>query len=526
MNRLSYSQFRLSCHVLLLMALLSLHAADAFPAYYCDSLMRIERVDNAASAELIPLLEKCRKECDGALPAVYCAKALDLFAWYMIQHDGKENSLKLLEDAHDYCPKDSGVLYHSILSGLAGVCMYNEDYENAEKLMLEVLEYHRETGNVRETMVAYANLGTLYSNMNNGARALDFYMKALDIASDSEQYDDYHCFLLLFIAKQNADHASTPDFIQRSIDIAFRNNLVAIQPQNYIALAEYYYRQSDYERALSNADKALQFATKTGNASSLVDCHRMLGKIYDMLGRYELATNSYKRLDEARIAFENDKTHAGYVDDKQAFELLLWCRDNVSGRYNDSYSSAIFFALLAIVAISLGVIVRFVWRKDKKRTALIAISHDETTTIDDEEQRRQRARMRRLTLFYDNHNVVLERIRLMLRQIKGNTAEQAVQLKKINQFISQCLVQNKEGDIDEEATQHDEAFLKKLSDLYPAMTDSEKRIALYMRLDLSSRDIALLTGTQLNSVKMSRYRLRKTLRLSTEDDIVTFLKSL
>lgn len=513
-------------HALCLAILLSFGVVEAYAGECCDSLMRIQRVDNASSGQLVELLEACRKECDGTLPAVYCAKALDLFAWYMIQHDSKEKSLKLLEDARDYCPKDSGTLYHSIISGLAGVCMYNEDYDNAARMMAEVLDYHRNTGNERETMVAYANLGTLYGNMNNGVRALEAYGKALEIASASEQYDDYHCFLLLFIAKQNADDASTPELINKSIDIAFKNNLVAIQPQNYIALAEYYYRQSDYERALSNADKALQFATKTGNTSSLIDCHRMLGKIYDMLGRYELAANSYKRLDEVRVAFENERVHAEYAEEQRAYELLLWCRDNASGRYKASSSPVAMTALLGTATVVLALLVAVLWRRKRESVVNEEQTAETESVSDNEEHIRQLAKIRRLSLFYDNHNVVLERIRTMLRQLKGNTAEQAVQLKKINQYISQSLVQKKDTDIDELAARHDEMFLNKLSELYPAMTEGEKRIALYMRLDLSSRDIALLTGTQLNSVKMGRYRLRKTMRLSPEDDMTAFLRSI
>jgi hypothetical protein len=114
----------------------------------------------------------------------------------------------------------------------------------------------------------------------------------------------------------------------------------------------------------------------------------------------------------------------------------------------------------------------------------------------------------------------------MLHAIKGLSNDQNMQIKKINNFMTQNKLQKKDDELYKEFEQEDNDFVSRLEQKHPELTQSEKRLALLLKMDLSSRDIALLTGNQITSIKMSRYRLRKTLRLSSEDDMVEYLKKI
>ncbi|HRZ41465.1 MAG TPA: response regulator [Bacteroidales bacterium] len=68
-----------------------------------------------------------------------------------------------------------------------------------------------------------------------------------------------------------------------------------------------------------------------------------------------------------------------------------------------------------------------------------------------------------------------------------------------------------------------ESFYTKLHEQFPDLTPGERKLCALLRLNISSKDIAVITLQNPQSVDMARYRLRKKLDLSSEDNLVDFL---
>ena len=67
-------------------------------------------------------------------------------------------------------------------------------------------------------------------------------------------------------------------------------------------------------------------------------------------------------------------------------------------------------------------------------------------------------------------------------------------------------------------------FLRLLSEKYPSITDNEKRLAVLLRLNLSSKEIASILNISPKSVEMNRYRLRKKLKISPKVSLSDFIR--
>ena len=67
-------------------------------------------------------------------------------------------------------------------------------------------------------------------------------------------------------------------------------------------------------------------------------------------------------------------------------------------------------------------------------------------------------------------------------------------------------------------------FLKRLGAEYPQLSITDKKICAYLKMDLSSKEIAPLLGMTVRSVEMTRYRMRQKLGLSREDNLSDFLQ--
>lgn len=66
-------------------------------------------------------------------------------------------------------------------------------------------------------------------------------------------------------------------------------------------------------------------------------------------------------------------------------------------------------------------------------------------------------------------------------------------------------------------------FLKRLREQNPQLSQNDYRLAAYLRMNLSTKEIAHLMNISVRGVEGSRYRLRKKLNLPNEENLVEFL---
>ncbi len=67
-------------------------------------------------------------------------------------------------------------------------------------------------------------------------------------------------------------------------------------------------------------------------------------------------------------------------------------------------------------------------------------------------------------------------------------------------------------------------YLKRLKEEFPQLTVGDMRMCAYLKMDLSSKDIASMQNMSVRSVEMSRYRLRQKLGLIHGENLTEFLQ--
>jgi len=72
----------------------------------------------------------------------------------------------------------------------------------------------------------------------------------------------------------------------------------------------------------------------------------------------------------------------------------------------------------------------------------------------------------------------------------------------------------------------DNDFIKKMKDKHPSLTPNDLRLCAYLRLNLSSKEIAPLINISVRSVEIKRYRLRKKMDLPHEKGLVEYILSI
>ncbi|OYT15518.1 MAG: hypothetical protein B7C24_12665 [Bacteroidetes bacterium 4572_77] len=69
-------------------------------------------------------------------------------------------------------------------------------------------------------------------------------------------------------------------------------------------------------------------------------------------------------------------------------------------------------------------------------------------------------------------------------------------------------------------------FYRELHRQFPDLTVNERKLCAFLRLNLSTKEIATITFKSPNTIVTSRKRLRKSLCLTAEQNLISFLNTL
>jgi DNA-binding CsgD family transcriptional regulator len=101
------------------------------------------------------------------------------------------------------------------------------------------------------------------------------------------------------------------------------------------------------------------------------------------------------------------------------------------------------------------------------------------------------------------------------------------QIKKVIKTIDSNLNNEDDWRFFEEAFNNaDREFLKKIKSMHESLTKNDLKLCAYLRLNLSSKDIAPLLNISLRSVEIKRYRLRKKIQLSHNEGLTEYILSI
>lgn len=68
-------------------------------------------------------------------------------------------------------------------------------------------------------------------------------------------------------------------------------------------------------------------------------------------------------------------------------------------------------------------------------------------------------------------------------------------------------------------------FMKKLTDQFTTLKMSDRKLCAYLRMGLSSKEMASLLNMSVRSIETARYRLRKKLNLEAGDNLTDFIQN-
>jgi tetratricopeptide (TPR) repeat protein len=353
------------------------------------------------------------------------------------------------------------------------------------------LEYSRENDDRENEMRVQNNLGLLYMEKGRYPRAINCFRKSIQLSKEIvNPYQEANALLNIaqvYIRKHQFDSAGT--YLNKAepvIKDLGENQLLK-------ELNEYYYElysgKKEYEKALSYFQK------------------------YKDVQDSIFSQETRNRIAALNIKFETAK--------KEAENIRLKSELAIKQITQNRLVLIIFIISLLFAAITIAFF--YIWKYLKQKHT---ISKQESQLLSERlEHSSQEVASKALHLASQNE---------FRAKLLETTNEVYDRLDETGKESIKTLLKNIESNIDQSAwhefetrfEQVHEKFFNKLNGLFPELTPNDRRICAFLKLDLSTKDIALLTHRSPRSIESARYRLKKKFGLGAEEDILGFLRSI
>lgn len=125
-----------------------------------------------------------------------------------------------------------------------------------------------------------------------------------------------------------------------------------------------------------------------------------------------------------------------------------------------------------------------------------------------------------------NLNSKNELLAFIQEDLKKTSESESRSIKSVISTINKNISKEDAWSVFQEAFDNtDKDFLKKVKLAHPSLTPNDLRLCAYLRLNLSSKEIAPLLNISVRSVEIKRYRLRKKMDLTHEQGLVEYILS-
>ncbi|GAB3754326.1 triple tyrosine motif-containing protein [Spirosoma pomorum] len=185
----------------------------------------------------------------------------------------------------------------------------------------------------------------------------------------------------------------------------------------------------------------------------------------------------------------------------------------------------------------------FKWQRHRHQTEQEQLTYLHQLELDRNEKEMVRLRNEKLEADMDFKNRELASMTMQLAQRgevlvkvkevvagmakKQDTKEIALNFRQVLRLIRN--VETKDADWGQ-FTLHfnavNEAFFHALQQQYPELTPNDLKLCAFLKMNLSSKEIAQFMNITSKAVEISRYRLRKKLRLESDVNLYTFLANI
>lgn len=408
---------------------------------------------------------------------------------------------ELAEDQRNY------LLLGRIFHRKASVYSHLEDYQQAIKLFSTAEDFHLLARDSQYLGITYEQLGAMYGYIDSFAVAENYYQQAISIIkkhgsemSLAVAYTNYGNVL----AYQDNQQAAIRSYEQASI-ISKRLNdeyQLAACLQN---MAGEYVKLEYYDTAFTLYHQALDLNESYAWSRFLIDTYWGLAGLHEATNQFDSAVYYHHLYEGLRDSIMGPQVQTEIARSEAAQTLAE--KEKVLVAQTSFTRLIIIIASISLLVV--GGVLLMLFLKHRKNSQELAVN---------------RARLMALTKTLQTKNTPLQDVQQMSNQLEETEPQREPDsLSGFDPYDSKILRTEDWEEFKQLFEKSYPGYVRKLRVAFPALTEAEERLFLFLKLKLTSREIANMLGIQSSSVKKTRTRLRKRLRLASSESLTKFI---
>lgn len=415
---------------------------------------------------------------------------------------------------------------HGILTNLE---LSNEYFKKAEAI------YLRNLGTEKSLAVVQGNIGLNLRKLDNYPEALSYYKKSLQYY-EKEGPPVKEARILLNVASlyRHWDSLSLAEsFANKSLLLTQEHNSPALTAKNHTILAKINHLRNQPQKALFHFGESIEINRKTNQSTPLSANYKNIADVYADLGDYKkayeyrvahfsLADSLFRRetvdkIGQLEVRYQTEKKEAEIALQEQEIKTL-----NEEVKVSNLTKTLYGIGMFAFLSIAGLLYFGFKQRMKKNR-----IAREKQEAIYKQEIEFKKKELTSQTLHLVQKNTFIEELKSNLERIKETPELFKIEFRRLILLLKKEKAEDKDWEVFKSYfSEVHNNFDLKLKEIYAEITEKEIRLASFLRMNLSTKEIASMLNVLPDSVLKSKYRLKKKLNLEKEEDLVSFLSAL
>jgi len=421
-----------------------------------------------------------------------------------------DKAIKYFEQAKAIC-RQSGDLHNEsgIDLNIANCYFEKKDYLKARNCYHNILQTFLRLKDSSQIVLAFVNLSNIGKNLNNTKEAYYYMDRAM------EYLKTYNNQSLLSFA--------------------------------YLELGSLYYDSGKYPLAKKYLELSLKNSVGSESKSNSMQALQNLSMIEEKEGNCNLSLKYFRQYVSIKDSIMNDETHKKIADIQWKYDLqkkdyeneILQKKYEIKKRQNTIITLASTSIILLVLMLSWLIILTN--RNLKKSVQLKELDNNilqERIQTDEKISALEKIRyqteiesknkeMTTTSLQLAAKNEILSNILNSLDKINDAKSIDKESYKELRKTIEKNL--NLDNDWNQfkemfDRIHHD--FFVSIKQLCPKLSETELRFCAYLRINLQNKEIAKMLNITTETVKTTRYRIRKKLNLDNKTNLDDFIRNI
>ncbi len=432
------------------------------------------------------------------------------------------NALQIMEDIKDErgiarCYNLIGILYYVL-----------KNFDLSLEYYQKALEMNYQQNDIKWIAGNSNNIGMIYQELQEYEKAIAFYMKSLEMNLQLGNKD--------WIANNYGNIGSLYQIMGNEKSLEFFQKRLALNQERKSAsgIAFSMYLIGNYHFKMGNPKEALPYLLRAYELADSITDLPIQGEASERI------SETYQRLGDYRHALEFEKLNKIYEDSLKLAEntekvtrlqMQYSHRENQEMQELNYQKSKMVQTAVAVVLIFVLAVTLLILNRQRIRSKQIRLIQSK---LEIENRLLQEELDFKEKMLQENINYLLDINALLANTIsKFNTLK--ISSKPENRRVIKEVISILQSGINDDIWREFEVrfnqihkdFYQKINARFPDLTPNEKKLCAFLKLNMTTKEIAAITSLSVKSIETARSRLRKKLNIENKSmSLSTFFENI